>query len=206
MRRNFSNQCDIFTSRKTRNEIVELEYESHAVAAKSGQRVLIGKSQVPPSVNQRSHRRHIQPPEQIKQGRLSAPRGPEQNHELTRKQIQIHPIERVHFAPRAAVHLLKRAHLKKRFPLCPHIFARIGSTHEPSTPHTGSLPVKNLRRGLLAFVHKDRDLLRPRLDLLNKLIILTHKIRRGFVERVPSHHAPGISRVRKMKLVRGVHD
>ena len=102
---NLSDHSHILQRSQAGDEVIELEYEAHVVAAKVGQLPLTGASQVGAVIDHRSFSRRVQPAQNVEQGRFTTARCAEQHHELASVQLQVHAPQGMHLDLTHAVHL-----------------------------------------------------------------------------------------------------
>ena len=84
-------QFHVLQRGKTRDQVVELEYEPHGFPSETGPFAFIRPGYFPFAVVDLSARWHIETAQDVEQGRLTATRCPQEDGQFTRVQVQIDP-------------------------------------------------------------------------------------------------------------------
>ena len=111
---NIGNDGNVFARRQAGNQVVELEYKAHMLAPEARQPSVSGMRQVFAVVPDMTAAGHVQPAQNIEQGRFPTARRPKQNNELPCAQLQIDASQGVHLDIAHAVNLRQALRPKDR--------------------------------------------------------------------------------------------
>ena len=102
---------NIFARGEAGNEVIELKDKAHVVAAKAREAGVAGVGQVFAVVPHLPGAGHVQPAQNVQQGRFAAARRPQHDDKFARAQFQIDAAQGMHLDIAHAIHLGQ--------PLCP---------------------------------------------------------------------------------------
>ncbi len=106
-----------FSRRQARNQIVKLKHKTNVFPSIARQGPIVELGKLLAFVKHRASARHIEPAQNIEKRTLAAAGGPEQNHELTRVELQVHAPQSVHLDLAHMVDLREAASLEHRYGL-----------------------------------------------------------------------------------------
>src|SRR5581483_5890940 len=93
---NLGDQRDVLASGQTRNQIVELKYETDVIPSVPRQRALVRLREIMIPPDERARRGHVEPPEKVEQRALAGSGGAEQHDQFASMQRQVDALERAH--------------------------------------------------------------------------------------------------------------